>query len=63
MLEPGMYVEHPDRPEWGRGQVQSAIGDRVTVNFEEAGKQVIRASLVVLRPVQGPAFQTLGRKG
>ena len=38
-LVPGAYVRHPDHPEWGIGQVQSAIGMRVTVNFENAGKQ------------------------
>lgn len=40
-LEPGDFVRHPDRPEWGLGQVQSVIGDRITVNFEHAGKLVI----------------------
>jgi len=28
---PGDYVRHPRQPEWGLGQVQSAIGNRVTV--------------------------------
>ena len=41
MLEPGMIVRHPAAPEWGDGQVQSRIGDRITVNFTEAGKRVI----------------------
>src|SRR6185437_482751 len=36
-LEPGQFVRHPDRPDWGLGQVQSAIGDRITVNFENVG--------------------------
>jgi len=40
-LEPGVLVRHPDAPDWGLGQVQSVIGHRVTVNFEEAGKQTI----------------------
>ena len=40
-LEPGMIVRHPDAPEWGLGQVQSRIGDRITVNFDHAGKQVV----------------------
>ncbi|CAH2604016.1 conserved protein of unknown function [Rhodovastum atsumiense] len=50
-LEPGMWVRHPDRPDWGRGQVQSVIGQRVTVNFEEAGKVVINAAVITLDPV------------
>ena len=41
MLTPGMYVRHPNAPEWGLGQVQSNIGGRVTVNFENEGKVVI----------------------
>lgn len=40
-LEPGMLVRNPARPEWGLGQVQSVIGDRITVNFENAGKQAL----------------------
>lgn len=47
-LEPGALVRHPDRDDWGLGQVQSVVGHRVTVNFEEAGKQTIDANRVVL---------------
>jgi hypothetical protein len=50
LLEPGTYVRHPDRPDWGLGQVQSNIGGRVTVNFEHAGKVVIDSRHVLLRP-------------
>ena len=49
-LEPGMLVRHPDRPDWGLGQVQSVIGDRITVNFEHAGKVVIDGSRIFLSP-------------
>ncbi len=45
---PGQYVRHPQEPEWGIGQVQSSVADRVTVNFEHAGKQLIIASVVNL---------------
>lgn len=38
ILEPGMLVRQPERPEWGLGQVQSNIGGRLTVNFENEGK-------------------------
>lgn len=48
LLVPGMYVRHPDRPGWGLGRVQSAIGDRVTVSFEHAGKQLINAAVIAL---------------
>ena len=48
MLEPGMLVQHPDKPEWGVGQVQSNIGGRITVNFRDEGKVVIDGSRIVL---------------
>ncbi|MSP83604.1 MAG: DUF3553 domain-containing protein [Alphaproteobacteria bacterium] len=51
-LTPGVWVRHPERPEWGLGQVQSAIGDRVTVGFEHAGKQVVNVRVVALQPVK-----------
>lgn len=47
-LVPGAYVRHPDAPDWGLGQVQSAIGVRVTVNFEHRGKVLIDTSVVEL---------------
>ncbi|QFT63644.1 DUF3553 domain-containing protein [Roseivivax sp. THAF30] len=53
ILEPGMIVEHPDKPEWGRGQVQSNIGGRITVNFREEGKVVIDGKRVSLMPIFG----------
>lgn len=45
-----MRVVNPARPDWGAGQVQSVAGDRVTVNFENAGKLLINARLVLLEP-------------
>lgn len=47
-LVPGAYVRHPSRPDWGLGQVQSAIGARVTVNFEHAGKVLVNTDVIVL---------------
>ncbi|WP_428842000.1 DUF3553 domain-containing protein [Roseinatronobacter thiooxidans] len=43
-----MFVRHPQHPEWGVGQVQSRIGEMVTVSFVEAGKQVINGSKIAL---------------
>ena len=51
MLAPGTFVRHPDKPEWGLGQVQSVIGDRITVNFENAGKLMINGAAVDLQTV------------
>lgn len=52
-LEPGMLVRHPEQADWGLGQVQSVIGQRVTVNFEHAGKVVIDSKRIFLVPVAG----------
>jgi hypothetical protein len=49
---PGARVRHPGRPDWGIGQIQSVIGDRITVNFEEAGKQVINGAVIELEAVE-----------
>lgn len=51
ILEPGMIVRHPGAPDWGTGQVQSRIGDRITVNFANAGKQVVDGRHVSLQLV------------
>jgi hypothetical protein len=48
-----MRVIHPERPEWGVGQVQSVVGDRVTVNFEHAGKLLLNLGRVRLELVHG----------
>ena len=45
-LFPGLRVRHPGRPDWGPGQIQSVVGNRVTVNFEDAGKLVINTDQV-----------------
>ena len=46
-----MLVKHPTVPDWGTGQVQSNVGGRITVNFENAGKVVIDSARVDLIPV------------
>jgi hypothetical protein len=47
-LAPGMIVRHPTEPAWGLGQVQSTIGDRITVNFEHQGKVVLDGRRITL---------------
>jgi FKBP-type peptidyl-prolyl cis-trans isomerase 2 len=47
-LEPGMRVRHPAHPDWGEGQIQSVVQERVTVNFEHIGKVLINARHVEL---------------
>jgi len=53
-LAPGDFVRHPGRPDWGLGQVQSMIGNRITVTFENAGKVVIDGSVIELEPTEPP---------
>jgi hypothetical protein len=45
---PGMLVHHPNEPDWGIGQVQSVIGERITVNFQHRGKVLINAARIDL---------------
>lgn len=54
LLEPGMFVRHPDRDDWGLGQVQSNINGKVTVNFEHQGKVTIDGHQVELVIVFDP---------
>ncbi len=54
-IAPGMLVRHPSQADWGIGQVQSVIGHRITVNFENAGKLLINGDLVKLEPVEDDA--------
>lgn len=51
LIAPGTLVRHPAEPDWGIGQVQSVIGTRVTVNFENAGKRLINSDIVTLQVV------------
>ena len=48
LLHPGDFVRHPARPDWGLCQIQSMIGSRITVNFENAGKLLIDGTVVEL---------------
>ena len=50
-FEPGDRVVNPSRKDWGIGQVQSIIKDKVTVNFENVGKVVINSNNVELEKI------------
>ena len=50
-LEPGAYVRHPGQPDWGIGQIQTVIGSRITVNFQNAGKRVINGDVIDLQVI------------
>ena len=51
-FEPGDYVMNPSKKEWGIGQIQSIVKSKITVNFENVGKQVINTELVKLEKVK-----------
>lgn len=51
LLTPGNLVRHPQRPDWGTGQVQASIDGCVTVKFPDEGKVVIDSSRIELVPV------------
>ena len=48
-FEPGDKVYNPKNKDWGIGQIQSIIKDKVTVNFENVGKKVINAENIELK--------------
>ena len=50
-FEPGDKVINPNNKDWGIGQVQSIIGNKVTVNFENYGKRVINIENVKLEKI------------
>mgnify|MGYP006192481623 CR=1 FL=1 len=51
-FEPGDKVINPSNKNWGIGQVQSIIGNKVTVNFENYGKRVINIENVKLIKIE-----------
>ena len=50
-LVPGNYVINKNNNEWGIGQIQSSIDNKITVNFENVGKKVININEINLEVV------------
>jgi hypothetical protein len=50
-LTPGAFVINRLELSWGLGQIQSAIGNKITVNFEQVGKVVVNSDYVNLEIV------------
>ncbi len=48
-FEPGDKVINPANKDWGIGQIQSIIKEKVTVNFENVGKIVINSKNIQLK--------------
>ena len=51
-FEPGDKVINPLNKDWGIGQVQSIINNRITVNFENVGKKVIYSKNIELQKIK-----------
>ena len=49
--EPGDKVTNPINKDWGIGQVQSIIKNKVTINFQNVGKKVINSDIIKLERV------------
>jgi len=47
----GDIVINPNNKDWGMGQIQSIIQNRITVNFENVGKKVINIREVNLERI------------
>ena len=56
-FEPGDKVINPLNEEWGIGQIQSIIREKITVNFENAGKKVINSNNILLRKFKKNEFR------
>ena len=52
MIYPGTYVINKKNTEWGIGQVQTIVKNKVTVNFENAGKLVINTEVIKLDTIE-----------
>jgi len=50
--EPGDFVINLKSRDWGIGQIQSIIRNRITVNFENVGKKVINSKEIILERVK-----------
>jgi len=50
--EPGDYVINPKNKDWGIGQIQSIVSNKITVNFENVGKKVINNREIILEKIK-----------
>ena len=46
--EPGDFVINIKNKDWGIGQIQSIVKNKITANFENVGKKVINSEEVIL---------------
>jgi hypothetical protein len=50
--EPGDFVINLNNKDWGVGQVQSILKNKITVNFENVGKKVINNKEITLEKIK-----------
>ena len=50
--EPGDFVINLNNKDWGIGQVQSIVKNKITVNFENVGKKVINNKEITLEKIK-----------
>jgi len=51
-ITPGTYVINELNKDWGIGQVQSSIKEKITINFEHVGKKVININVINLKIIK-----------
>ena len=51
-LYPGVFVLNEKNNDWGIGQIQSSIDNKVTINFENVGKKVINTNEITLKVIK-----------
>ena len=49
---PGSYVINEFKKDWGIGQVQSSINQKITINFEHVGKKVIDINEIPIKVIK-----------
>ena len=52
IITPGMFVINEINKEWGIGQVQSSIDEKITINFEHVGKKVINIKKIPIKIIK-----------
>ena len=52
IITPGMFVINEINKEWGIGQVQSSIDEKITINFEHVGKKVINIKQIPIKVIK-----------
>tara|TARA_Y100000590_G_scaffold432012_1_gene547503 strand:+ start:64 stop:246 length:183 start_codon:yes stop_codon:yes gene_type:complete len=52
-LTPGLFVINQEKEkEWGIGQIQSSIDNKITINFENVGKKTIDPTIIKIKIIK-----------